>query len=124
MKKFRLALILIILFSSNGCAVKSADSTEVSAAHDITGTWEYTLIAADGNVYDNGTIEFSGAANRGSWTLLNFYNVEYAGTYIVNGNKVLLAGDETWQGAFVDDTHLSGQWKNNEASGEWTAIKK
>jgi len=124
MKTFRYLLILIAFLWVAGCAAKSETKIETPAAHNIVGKWEYTLTASDGNVYDNGTIEFKGIPNQGTWTLLNFYDVEYKGTYTVNGNTISLLGDEKWEGNFLDDTHITGQWQNNEASGEWTAVKK
>ena len=124
MKKIRSLLVLIALLSITGCTAEPAKNTEIPAAYDILGKWEYALTTPDGNVYDNGTMEFTGTLNQGNWTQLNFYNIEYDGTYTVTGDAISLAGDETWQGHFVDSTHMSGQWKNNEASGEWTAVKK
>jgi hypothetical protein len=124
MKKIRSLLVLIALLSAVGCTVKF-DANEITpAAHNIVGEWEYTLTASDGNVYDNGTIEFTGDPNQGNWTLLNFYKIEYSGTYTVNGNTISLVGDENRDGSFVDATHITGQWQNDEADGEWTAVKK
>jgi hypothetical protein len=124
MKKIVFALILTTLFSIAGCTTNPETNTGAPAMYDITGEWEYTLTTPDGNVYDDGTIEFRGTPNQGDWTQLNFYNIEYTGTYTVSGDALSLAGDATWQGHFVDAAHLSGSWQNNEASGEWTAIKK
>ncbi|MBI3168595.1 MAG: hypothetical protein HYZ22_08965 [Chloroflexi bacterium] len=123
MKKIRPLLVLIALLSIASCTAQPAKNTE-PAAYDILGKWEYTLTTPDGNEYDNGTMEFTGTSDQGNWTQLNFYNVEYTGTYSVTGDAISLVGDATWQGHFVDTTHMSGEWQNNEASGEWTAVKK
>jgi len=123
MKMIKYPLILAVLLSVVGCTT-STDTDVETPSHHIAGSWEYTLTASDGNVYDEGTIEFTGTSNQGKWTLLNFYDVEYDGTYTVNGNTISMAGDETWQGSFADDTHINGQWQNDEASGKWTAVKK
>lgn len=123
MKKIGPLLFLVALLSIAGCTAQPAKNTE-PAAYDILGTWEYTLTTPDGNEYDTGTMEFTGDSNQGNWTQLNFYDIEYTGTYTVSGDSISLAGDATWQGHFIDSTHISGQWQNNEASGEWTAVKK
>lgn len=124
MKKIRSLLVWVALLSVAGCTVNPEPAAEIPAAYDIVGTWEYILTTPDGNVYDEGTIEFTGTSNQGDWTLLNFYDVEYAGTYTVIGDTISLVGDETWQARFADETHITGQWQNEEASGEWTATKK
>ena len=123
MKMIKYLFTLAVLLSVVGCA-SSPEADVETPLHNIVGSWEYTLTASDGNVYDSGTINFDGNASQGNWTLLNFYDVEYSGTYTVNGNAITLTGDETWQGNFADDTHITGQWQNDEANGEWTAEKK
>jgi len=122
MKKIKSLLVLIALLSIAGCTSKPKNVEP--AAHNIIGKWEYTLTTPDGNEYDNGTMEFIGNSDQGTWTQLNFYNIEYSGTYTVSGDAISLAGDATWQARFADETHINGQWQNNEASGEWTAVKK
>jgi len=116
-------IVLIVLLSVVGCSSKPEITVE-APLYNIAGNWEYTLTASDGNVYDNGTIEFTGTPNQGNWTLQNFYDIEYSGTYTVSGNTVSLVGDEVRQGSFVDDTHITGEWENEEANGEWTAVRK
>ncbi len=59
--------------------------------------------------------------------MLNIYEVEYEGTYRVDGVNVLLqTTDETIEGIFEDATHLSGTWtsEENDVSGTWEAIKQ
>jgi uncharacterized lipoprotein NlpE involved in copper resistance len=124
MKKSTILLILAIVFSLVGCTSGQDANAESQTAFNILGEWEYTLIATDGNTYDNGTITFKGDASRGTWTQLNFYEIEYSGTFTVKGNVITLAGDGIWQGNITDASHMSGEWQNNEASGEWTAVKK
>jgi len=123
MKRTFSLLVLIAVLSICGCTAKPETNVE-TPARNIVGAWEYTLTASDGNIYDDGTIEFTGTPNQGTWILHNFYDIEYNGTYIVNGNMISLLGDEVRDGNFVDDTHIAGQWKNDEAGGEWTAVKK
>ncbi|MFZ5856421.1 MAG: hypothetical protein ACOYZ6_06285 [Chloroflexota bacterium] len=123
MKKTVILTIVFTIFLA-GCGSQSAAGTEVPPAYNILGEWEYTLIATDGNTYDNGTITFAGTSDQGSWTQLNFYEVEYAGTFTVNGDAIRLTGDVTWMGQITDASHMNGTWQNNEASGEWTAVKK
>ena len=123
MKRVGCLFVLIVLLSVVGCSSKPEITVE-APLYNIAGNWEYTLTASDGNVYDNGTIEFTGTPNQGNWTLQNFYDIEYSGTYTVSGNTVSLVGDEVRQGSFVDDTHITGEWENEEANGEWTAVRK
>lgn len=123
MKKVSFLMVLIVLLSVVGCSSKSETNTE-SPAFNIVGHWEYTLTTANGNIFDDGTIEFTGDPSEGSWTQLNFYEYEYKGTYIVSGESISLAGDENWTGRLVDERHMTGEWQNNDASGEWTAVKK
>lgn len=123
MKKTAILFLVTAVFLA-GCGSQTAASTEVSPAYNILGEWEYTLIATDGNTYDSGTITFAGASDQGTWTQLNFYEVEYTGTFTVSGNAIRLTGDATWQGQITDASHMNGTWQNNEASGEWTAVKK
>lgn len=123
MKKHTILFIVAVIFLT-GCGSQSAANTEVPPAYNILGEWEYTLIATDGNTYDSGTITFTGTSSQGNWTLLNFYEIEYTGSFTVNGVVINLTGDGTWQGQIVDASHMNGTWQNNEASGKWTAVKK
>lgn len=123
MKKVVISFLVAAIVLA-GCGSQTAANTEVPPVHNILGEWEYTLIATDGNTYDSGTITFAGASDQGTWTQLNFYEVKYTGTFTVNGNAINLAGDGIWQGQIADASHMNGTWQNNEASGEWTAVKK
>lgn len=121
MEKIALLSILAAIILA-GC--QAAAGTEVPPVYNILGEWEYTLITTDGNTYDSGSITFTGAADQGRWTLLNFYEVEYSGTFTVNGDAINLMGDGTWQGNITDAYHMNGTWQNNEVRGTWTAVKK
>ena len=124
MKRIKSLLALIVLLTVVGCTAKPDKNTGIPPAYNIVGEWEYTLTTPDGNVYDDGTMDFTGDASQGNWTQLNFYEIKYEGTYTVSGDTISLAGDENWKGQLVDETHMTGQWQNNESSGEWTAVKK
>lgn len=123
MKKFNSLLVLIVLLSVVGCGSKPETNVE-APTYNIVGSWEYTLTTQNANIYDDGTMEFTGDAMQGNWTQLNFYEIEYEGTYTVSGDTISLAGDENWTGRIVDETHMTGEWQNNDASGEWTAVRK
>lgn len=123
MKK-TVVLFMLVAIVLTGCGGQTTASTKAPPAYNILGEWEYTLIAADGNTYDSGKIIFTGESNQGSWTQLNFYEVEYRGTFTVNGSAINLTGDGIWQGQISDASHMNGTWENNETSGKWTAIKK
>jgi len=118
-----LSIVLVVLFVV-GCAPQVVPSAEASAAFDIVGEWEYTMTKSDGNNYDNGTITFTGTPNQGDWTLVNFYEVQYSGSFTVSGDAISLTGDETWQGRFTDSSHMEGTWQKDDANGTWTAIRK
>lgn len=116
MKK-RLTLIWgICLVLLVACAAK--------ADYDIRGTWNYTMIAEDGNTYDAGSITFSGQPTKGTYLEVNIYDVTYEGTYTVNGTTLELEGFETWTGTVDDATHISGTWSHDDGvSGTWSAVK-
>lgn len=97
-------------------------SCDRPAEYDIRGTWRYTQYHLDGLPYDNGTITFDGAPRSGDWTLNNFYDVSYTGTYLVSGTQVVLDGDEHWNGNFMDAQHMEGTWQGAEESGTWDAV--
>jgi hypothetical protein len=107
-----------------GCGAQTAANTEVPPVYNILGEWEYTLTATDGNTYDSGKTTFTGTSSQGNWTQLNFYEVEYSGTFTVTGDLISLTGDGIWQGNITDASHMNGTWQNNEASGQWTAVKR
>ena len=90
---------------------------------DIRGNWRYEMIAANGMIYDRGTINFAGQPDSGNYFLLNVKEVAYEGEYEVAGIEVTLTGDETWMGTFVDSSHLNGTWSHpdKDANGFWIA---
>lgn len=112
-----LMLLLFALFLA-GCAA------EPVADFDIRGEWDYTMINTDGNVYDVGTITFSGKPTQGTYLELNIYEVEYTGEFLVKGNMLKLTGDETWDGTVTDVTTMTGNWSHTDgASGTFTATR-
>jgi hypothetical protein len=108
--------ILLVIFIFAGC--------EVTAEYDIRGTWDYAQYHMDSILYDNGTITFEGNPINGTWTLYNFYDVEYSGTYQVSGTHVMLIGEESWAGIFMDENHMQGTWEGEEESGDWEAVRQ
>lgn len=124
MKKIALILVVSVLFFAAGCAPANTPATATPVSHNLVGEWEYAMTNSDGNNYDNGTITFTGTPTQGEWTLVNFYAVEYRGSYTVTGDVISLTGDETWQGRFTDGSHMDGTWHKEDADGTWTAVKK
>lgn len=110
----RIMLLFISLSLLAACAAPD---------YDIRGAWEYTLIDQNENTYDAGTITFSGSPGKGTWQLVNIYEVEYDGAYSVSGTTLKLSGDEQWGGTVTDLNHIDGTWKSDEASGSWTAVR-
>jgi hypothetical protein len=94
--------------------------------YDLRGEWDYTFLDTDGLHYDTGTITFSGEPAEGTFTQLNYYEIEYEGTYTVSGDAVKLSGEEDWEGTFSDAVSMSGTWKHADGSpgGTWSAVKK
>ncbi len=123
MKKWMLLLTLLSIFLS-GCGSKKP----LSADYDITGTWEYTMSELDhqDTVYDAGTITFNGTPTEGRYTLINYYEIEYGGSYIVNKVVFGLDGGEEFRvkGSFPDEDHLIGTWESDTGGGLWTAERK
>lgn len=112
-------LITLILLLLAACA---APPEAAAPQFDIRGEWKYTMTSSDGNLYDEGTITFSGQPQAGTYQQLNFYEIAYEGGYVVNGASVRLGGHETWEGAFTDADTLSGNWVRDDGStGTFTA---
>jgi hypothetical protein len=100
-----------------GCAPK--------AEFDIRGDWNYTLTASDGNVFDTGTMTFSGKDTAGTFVEINIYQVEYKGEFTMKGKDLQLTGEETWICTVADANSFSGTWKHNDGvSGTLIAIRK
>ncbi|MBM3152409.1 MAG: hypothetical protein FJZ96_09460 [Chloroflexi bacterium] len=112
------SLWLVTILTLSGCA-----AAPEPAVFDVTGIWEYSLTASDGNTYDAGSIVFDGSPESGTYLLLNIYNIEYSGTYTVSGIRLQLAGDENWQGTLLSSDRLEGTFEYSDASGAWTAVK-
>lgn len=118
---------LFILFSLLLTACGGSEEM-APATYDITGTWEYTMSELDhqDTIYDTGTITFVGDLGAGEYSLINFYEIEYTGTYIVSKIQFLFTGQDgsLIQGSFTDPTHLIGGWETEETGGLWTAVKQ
>jgi hypothetical protein len=129
-KMFVRLFILIIILAMHACHSSTTTPNPVpdqeSAQYDIRGTWEYTMISSDGNVYDTGTITFSGNPEEGTYLEINIYEVDYNGGYQVNGAILTLTGDEGWKGTIEDANTMSGTWTHEEEgySGTWTATRQ
>lgn len=110
-----LALIIILVFAS--CATK--------AGFDIRCEWEYTLTDLDGNVYDTGTIIFSGEPAEGIYHQINIYQVEYEGRFTVNGSTLELTGYEMWKGTMANANTIEGTWTHDDGTaGTFSAFRR
>lgn len=119
MRQWRLlcGLVMIISVMFTACGRK--------ADYDVRGAWDYTMVAEDGNIYDTGTITFSGEPGSGMFVQENIYSVLYEGEYTVKGVDIRLSGDESWEGILASATAMSGVWSHvGESKGTWTAIKQ
>ena len=95
------------------------------ADYDIRGAWEYTMLDTDGNVFDEGTISFSGGMTEGTYVEVNTYAIEYEGEYRVKGSSLSLTGYETWRGTIEDANTMSGAWEHDDGfSGTFTAARR
>ena len=120
---------LLLIFACNGSSEKTEVGTLSAPQYSILGTWNYTLTAeleGSSYEYDSGTIAFAGTATDGTFTQINFYELEYQGTYTVDGKNVTITGSQIWAGVFSDMTNMSGTWNSVEGkeSGTWTATKQ
>ncbi len=129
MKKIIVLLALLSLLLA-GCG---SDDKPLTADYDITGTWEYTLHQDDmeDTTYDNGTITFSGVPTEGTYTLINFYDIEESGTYLVDRLVFGINGGDEFRvkGSFTDADHLLGTWESGDSrklgvGGLFTATRK
>lgn len=123
--------VCLLAFISCGGSIGNNEPTPSPAPsqYSILGAWTYTMMAeseGDPYEYDSGTITFAGNQNSGTYTQLNFYDIEYTGDYTVSGDQVTITGAQTWTGTFTDATHLSGTWEaaDHSAEGTWTATKQ
>jgi len=125
MKKIILLLVLLTLLLT-GCGGKSDEL--YPPTYTIAGEWEYTMSKLDqqDTVYDSGTITFTGSPAEGTYTLVNFYDIEYSGTYVVSNIAFSLEGADglVVQGSFPEPGHLFGTWESDDAGGLWTAVQK
>jgi len=128
---FTVVLSALICISGFGCTPTPAaePAQDEAPAYSIQGTWEYVLyteLDGSSNEYDLGTITFTGDESAGNVSLLNFYEIEYPGTYIVSGSEVTIQMDQVWTGRFTDEQHLAGTGTaaDEEAGGEWEAVRR
>ena len=127
MKKLIPLFILIALLLSSlllsGCGSKSDEL--YPPTYTIVGTWEYRMSELDqqDTDYDTGTITFAGTASEGTYTLINYYGVEYSGTYVVSNIAFSLEGEDglVVQGSFPEPGALFGTWESDDTGGLWTA---
>ena len=128
-----LVLVSISVLAAAGCSGGSDRNKSVPSPaaprYSILGTWTYTLVAeSDGSSYeyDTGTITFDGTEKGGAYSRIDFYEIEYNGDYLVNGEEVTITGSEIWTGTVTDATHLGGTWEgtDGEDRGTWTAVKQ
>jgi len=93
--------------------------------YNIVGVWAYTM-AQEGEIWDSGTITFTGTTASGAFTQNTVHNAEYTGTYTVSGNAVSLKGPEDWTGTFSDANTMSGTWTSNDTpdTGAWTMTRQ
>lgn len=128
-----LVLVSMSLLALVGCNgegdVNELAPPPVAPQYSVLGTWRYTLIAESGDSsteYDTGTITFDGTETGGAYSRIDFYEIEYNGDYLVNGEEVTITGSEVWTGALTDATHMGGTWEtpDGEARGTWTAVKQ
>ncbi len=116
-----ISMLIIITTLCVGCDTH----TDTNLPYDIRGTWEYTMLAQDGNTYDAGTITFEGTPSKGTYTQLNIYDIDYEGEYMVKGTTVKVTGDESWQGTITNAIQMNGTWSHrSEDSGTWSAVKQ
>ncbi len=109
-------VILLLLFS--GC--ETSDDEE-SAVYDIRGTWTYAQYYAEGEVYDAGTIVFSGDTEEGNYTGMDYYGNSFSGTYTVEGLDVHIAGSKVLTGEFNDNNNMEGTWLLEGDPEAWEA---
>ncbi len=135
MRRMTFALLLLVLLGLfSGCSSQpdvlpqTPEPTLAVPVYSVLGTWEYTLVEkATGNAYDSGTLTFTGTESEGKYRMLNFYEVEYLGTYVVNGLEVILGMENfAMTGGFTGVDTISGTWENpaDEVEGTFEMTRK
>ena len=83
------------------------------------------MYTTDGEGIDAGTIKFTGESDAGGYVMTSFTKGDLLGTYTVKGINVTLTGAVTWEGEFIDDVSMKGEWIDEAAGakGTWTATK-
>lgn len=122
-------LIGLLAFACNGSSERIEAVTLAAPQYSILGIWDYALVAeheGSSYEYDSGTLAFEGTEAGGTFTLINFYEIEYKGAYTVDGKDVAITGSQIWTGAFTDATNMTGTWNSveGEESGTWTATRQ
>lgn len=114
---FFVSLGVFVVVLCTACSAK--------ADYDVRGTWSYTMFTPEGNTYDTGMITFTGKPAKGTYLQVNIYEVEYEGAYTVEGTKIVLTGDESWEGTLMSATEMWGFWSHDEeANGAWAADRQ
>jgi hypothetical protein len=121
----RIALLAALALLLAACGGGTPEVPGDAPAFDVTGEWSYEMYASDGNLWDAGTITFSGSAAGGTYTQINIYEIEYTGEYAAGGSTLRLTGYLNWQGTFADADTLSGTWvdETNGETGTFTATR-
>jgi hypothetical protein len=122
MMKHAFALTVVLSFC---VLVSSCATAPFKGPVDLQGTWGYTMTDTYNNTYDNGIIRFEGEKLLGSWTIKNVYDIEYDGTWQIEGASLVLAGAETWRGTVTGPNSIEGTWsRENGDTGTWTARRQ
>ena len=129
MKKITLLVALFAILLT-GCRSFEPDTPDF----DITGTWEYSMSKLDeqDEVYDAGTITFSGTPSEGTYLFVNTQGEEMTGTYVVSRVVFGLDGGDEFRvkGSFPNADNLFGTWESGDSRGTvgkgglWTAERK
>ncbi len=107
------AAVAIAVACGGGSSNPTGPTPTPTPSYTIIGTWNYTEIAGT-TARDRGTITFTGSPSVGSYTLRNFYDIEYFGTFTVTNSIIRLQGTKLWTGAFGDANNIAGTWQTAE----------
>ena len=117
MKSF-VFLALLFLFGAS-CATNSGAMKEP----DIRGDWKYEYKDMNFNVYDSGSISFSGSPVKGEYLVKNYYGYEYQGYYELKDGTYFITGSMNMELAQESKDKAQGTWKNGEDSGKVKLFK-
>jgi len=122
MKNYLILILFLLTLTMTACSGLLSDQ---EPTYIIWGEWGYEMYTKAGEGYDAGTIKFTGEPASGGYTLTSFTNGVSHGTYTVIGTNISLTGSVTWEGEFIDDVTITGEWVDDTLglSGTWTATK-